>query len=896
MRVWVRLTTLRMYGINQCVACGNKPGQDNVSLFRFPRNAGRCRLWIERTGLFQLEGIPTTVVCEKYRLCSLHFDSAQFRPPQFVGDQRKKLNRNALPTLFNGSNNSRNRHRSRLTVNAGTAGHDRFSSNCSSGIVNWSESAEKLQVLAPHLCRLCAKMSEDLVEVFGEEGKKLDLCNKIHTHLPIMVTEQDALPTSCCCSCISKLEMCHKFVVSCLDANSKLCRILRLPRTLDDENSGSLLGSEEHIGGFDTVLTDKGNGVLDRFNEETNVQSNISEFSFFKNGTNVSKDGINCAPRSEMNAVQNDSGRGSNVMKEPTSSEDCTFLAEGKQETNKQLVIANVCSYSGKNKINKKRNLQKKKCRKSNFEVALMKLKKAYRSSLTATLSRTQRLDARNVFHQNRNWRKQEWTTNSIRCDGCNLLFMNMNRLRSHCAVVHSRRHFKCQMCSKLFGHQTSLRQHIAIHRKKYTCKICFESLPTYQQMLLHRRSHIRTGPNLSDVPDDKDSSSVPCMPENKDINVITTTEPTKTEESPADVKTEPEISIETVLGSEVLDTGKDSQSLPETETTIYEFSDERLSDTADAKVTFVDSSVIHNTDEAEQKFHTLTEVEAPLINIITPLSGGIDRRQIFQEPEIVEAVNSIKEDSLQYEHQICEVEYDPALVDSSTVHEIVTFVDSEASNNSTELYHCSSCNKIFTTELAYRNHASKHSLEKKFVCGICKRPFAHQWALDSHLRIHSDEKPFACSYCGEKFLFRRSLVVHERMHTENKSFKCNVCDKCFNSVTRLKQHIITHSDDWPFRCTFCSKEFRRREALKNHVAKHTDECKLCNHKPDVNVKKNHSSLLEGVIDSKMEEPVSSSDNTIIFGEFGSSDVVIESHTESTPLISDSNVACEYVI
>ncbi|XP_047110192.1 zinc finger protein 91-like isoform X1 [Schistocerca piceifrons] len=890
-----------MYSTNQCVACGSKPGQHNVSLFRFPRNAGRCRLWLERTGLFQLQGIPAMAIYEKYRLCSVHFDSAQFRPPQFVGDQRKKLIRNALPTLFNGSNN-RSRHRPRFRVKAETTGHERFSDDCNSGIADWSETTEELQILAPHLCRLCANVSEDLVEVFGEEGKKLDLCNKIHTHLPIMVTEQDALPTRCCCSCISKLEMCHKFVVSCLDANSKLCTILRLPRTSDDENTGTSLMLGEHIGPFETVVIEKESSLADRFNEEVDVHPNISESSLLKNGTDMSKNQTNIVSSRVLNDNKNDNIRGSSVMKVASPYEERTFLVEGKQEMNKQLVIANVCSYinSGKNKINKKRNLQRKKYKKSKFEVALMKLKKVYSSSLTVSPSKGQRLDAKDVFYWNRSLQKREWTSNSIRCDGCNLLFMNLNRLRSHRAVVHSRLHFKCQMCSKLFGQQNSLKQHIAIHRKRYTCKICFESLPTYQLMLSHRRSHIKKAPNSSEIPDDKDLNTVPCIPENRDTNVCITPETTKTEESPAQVKIESETSIETVLGSEVLNTSKDEQSLPETggETTIYEFSDERLSAATDPKVKFVESSdLTNNRDEAEQKFHPLTEVEAPLLNIITPLSGGIDRRgQIFQEPEIVEAVNSIKEDSLQYEHQICQVEYDSTFVDHSTVHEIVTFVDSEASNNSTELYHCSTCNKIFTTELAYRNHASKHSMEKKFVCGTCKRPFAHQWALDSHLRIHSDEKPFACNYCGEKFLFKRSLVVHERIHTENKSFKCNVCDKCFNSVTRLKQHIITHSDDWPFRCTFCSKEFRRREALKNHVAKHTDECKLCNHKPDVKGRKEGNDILEEVADSKMEEPGSSSDNTIIFGEFGSSDIVIESHADSTPLINDSNVACEYVI
>jgi hypothetical protein len=39
-----------------------------------------------------------------------------------------------------------------------------------------------------HLCRVCALETENLVSVFGEEGTKLKLAEKIHWHLPIEVS------------------------------------------------------------------------------------------------------------------------------------------------------------------------------------------------------------------------------------------------------------------------------------------------------------------------------------------------------------------------------------------------------------------------------------------------------------------------------------------------------------------------------------------------------------------------------------------------------------------------------------------------------------------------------------------------------------------------------------
>jgi hypothetical protein len=39
-----------------------------------------------------------------------------------------------------------------------------------------------------HLCRVCALEMENLVSVFGEEGTKLKLAEKIQWHLPIEVS------------------------------------------------------------------------------------------------------------------------------------------------------------------------------------------------------------------------------------------------------------------------------------------------------------------------------------------------------------------------------------------------------------------------------------------------------------------------------------------------------------------------------------------------------------------------------------------------------------------------------------------------------------------------------------------------------------------------------------
>jgi hypothetical protein len=43
-------------------------------------------------------------------------------------------------------------------------------------------------IVINQLCRVCALETENLVSVFGEEGTKLKLAEKIHWHLPIEVS------------------------------------------------------------------------------------------------------------------------------------------------------------------------------------------------------------------------------------------------------------------------------------------------------------------------------------------------------------------------------------------------------------------------------------------------------------------------------------------------------------------------------------------------------------------------------------------------------------------------------------------------------------------------------------------------------------------------------------
>jgi hypothetical protein len=64
-----------------------------------------------------------------------------------------------------------------------TEAADLLDEQCDSG----RKAEEPLKMQTESLCRVCACESEELVPVFGQRGSELELLEKIHIHLPIMV-------------------------------------------------------------------------------------------------------------------------------------------------------------------------------------------------------------------------------------------------------------------------------------------------------------------------------------------------------------------------------------------------------------------------------------------------------------------------------------------------------------------------------------------------------------------------------------------------------------------------------------------------------------------------------------------------------------------------------------
>ncbi|XP_062702208.1 zinc finger protein 658 isoform X1 [Aedes albopictus] len=85
-----------------------------------------------------------------------------------------------------------------------------------------------------------------------------------------------------------------------------------------------------------------------------------------------------------------------------------------------------------------------------------------------------------------------------VKCDRCDLKFVNESQLKVH-YVVHTKiREHKCDICGKYFLHKNNLTQHMKLHRNEqnYACEFCGKLFTYKEGMKAHiRNHHLRESP-----------------------------------------------------------------------------------------------------------------------------------------------------------------------------------------------------------------------------------------------------------------------------------------------------------------------------------------------------------------------------------------------------------------
>ncbi|XP_070785407.1 zinc finger protein ZFMSA12A-like [Enoplosus armatus] len=132
----------------------------------------------------------------------------------------------------------------------------------------------------------------------------------------------------------------------------------------------------------------------------------------------------------------------------------------------------------------------------------------------------------------------------------------------------------------------------------------------------------------------------------------------------------------------------------------------------------------------------------------------------------------------------------------------------------------CTICGKGFS-KTGITRHMQMHRGEKNFLCTTCGKSFLSSGELLLHTRSHTGEMPYTCTHCGKGFSSKSHLNVHTRSHTGERPYLCAECPKRFLTLNCLKRHTLSHNGVKPFKCPNCEREFSQQGNLKRHLATH---------------------------------------------------------------------------
>ena len=135
----------------------------------------------------------------------------------------------------------------------------------------------------------------------------------------------------------------------------------------------------------------------------------------------------------------------------------------------------------------------------------------------------------------------------------------------------------------------------------------------------------------------------------------------------------------------------------------------------------------------------------------------------------------------------------------------------------------CNICGKKFNTKSKFLTHSKRHDASsKKYVCAFdgCNTRFDSYSRFIAHMNKHANVKPYHCSHCQRTFSSKEYLKRHTNVCQEEKIFSCSECSKSFKSSGALSAHTTSIHKDMSFICDVCGIKYKYLNGLLNHKQK----------------------------------------------------------------------------
>jgi len=130
----------------------------------------------------------------------------------------------------------------------------------------------------------------------------------------------------------------------------------------------------------------------------------------------------------------------------------------------------------------------------------------------------------------------------------------------------------------------------------------------------------------------------------------------------------------------------------------------------------------------------------------------------------------------------------------------------------------CLTCNTVFNTNKAFKDHIKKHG-DNGLVCDVCSKKFSYTSDLRQHYKCHIDTKDIPCPKCDKIYKRQSDLNFHmDNKHNPQKpNFLCTTCGKNYPTSKSLTQHQKSHAPPKHV-CTICDEKFKWASQLSRHM------------------------------------------------------------------------------
>ena len=139
--------------------------------------------------------------------------------------------------------------------------------------------------------------------------------------------------------------------------------------------------------------------------------------------------------------------------------------------------------------------------------------------------------------------------------------------------------------------------------------------------------------------------------------------------------------------------------------------------------------------------------------------------------------------------------------------------------------YHCTSCDKVFTTVAGRWRHKRKVHEGVRYKCELCD----HKATQSNSLKKHEQAKHgiitagnYHCKSCDKIFRSDTGRWQHTRSVHDGFRYRCDQCAYTTTNSSSLKIHQNVEHEGIRFTCNMCAYKAKKKDNLKRHkIYKH---------------------------------------------------------------------------